>query len=192
MELLTGPSLLILDEPTSGLDPALDRQVMSDAAPARRRRPRGRRRHTFADLPGACATRCCCWHPAARPPTSGPPAGIGPAMGTTDWADIFARVSLTPTAGTVRFWPIPPAARRAAATTGAAPGRRQPAHTSLWRQMCDGRPPPGPADRRRPRLLHLPGAAAVRARVLSLVVPGNVGLGPADPRGKTPTNPPRS
>ena len=52
LELLTGPSLLILDEPTSGLDPALDHQVMTDAAPVGRRRPGGDRGDAHAVLPG--------------------------------------------------------------------------------------------------------------------------------------------
>lgn len=95
MELLTGPSLLILDEPTSGLDPALDRHVM---AMLRRLADAGRgggRRHPLADLPqrvrpGAAAG------PGRQDRLRRRAGRVAAAIGTSDWADIFAWISTDP------------------------------------------------------------------------------------------------
>jgi ABC-type multidrug transport system ATPase subunit len=95
LELLTGPSLLILDEPTSGLDPALDRQVMSML---RRLADAGRTvvvvTHSLTFL-GMC-DQVLLLAPGGKTAYAGPPAAIRDAMGTTDWADIFAWVSTRP------------------------------------------------------------------------------------------------
>lgn len=95
LELLTGPSLLILDEPTSGLDPALDRQVMvmlrelADAG----------RVVIVVTHSVACLDMCdqvLLLAPGGKTAFCGHPAGVGAAMGTSDWAEIFAEVAANP------------------------------------------------------------------------------------------------
>lgn len=97
LELLTGPSLLILDEPTSGLDPALDRQVM---ATLRRLADAGRVvlvvTHSLTHL--SMCDQVLLLAPGGKTAFCGPPADVGSAMGTTDWADIFAFVADQPEA----------------------------------------------------------------------------------------------
>ena len=95
MELLTGPCLLILDEPTTGLDPALDRQVMTML-----------RRLADAGRVVLVVTHCLTYldvcdqvvflAPGGKTAYSGPASAIGAAMGTTNWADLFARVAADP------------------------------------------------------------------------------------------------
>ena len=95
LELLTGPSLLVLDEPTTGLDPALDRAVM---AMLRRLADAGRvivvvtHSLTFLDE----CDQVLLLAPGGKTAFFGPPDELGPAMGTTDWADIFTIVSADP------------------------------------------------------------------------------------------------
>ncbi|MBF6212498.1 ATP-binding cassette domain-containing protein [Nocardia puris] len=95
LELLTGPSLLILDEPTSGLDPALDRQVMvmlrelADAG----------RTVIVVTHSVACLDMCdqvLLLAPGGKTAFCGHPAGVGAALGTSDWAEIFAQVAANP------------------------------------------------------------------------------------------------
>ncbi|MGW4370833.1 FHA domain-containing protein [Nocardia takedensis] len=95
LELLTGPSLLILDEPTSGLDPALDRQVMvmlrelADAG----------RVVIVVTHSVACLDMCdqvLLLAPGGKTAFCGHPAGVGGALGTSDWAEIFANVAANP------------------------------------------------------------------------------------------------
>ena len=95
LELLTGPSLLILDEPTSGLDPALDRQIM---ATLRRLADSGRVivivTHSLSYL--EMCDQVLLLAPGGKTAYVGPPDRVGAALGSTDWADIFARVAADP------------------------------------------------------------------------------------------------
>ncbi|MGV0836742.1 ATP-binding cassette domain-containing protein [Mycolicibacterium thermoresistibile] len=185
MELLTGPSLLILDEPTSGLDPALDRQVM---IMLRQLADAGRVvlvvTHSLSYL-DVC-DQVLLLAPGGRTAFCGPPDQIGPAMGTTNWADIFAAVGADPRAAHLRFLernqPSSPV-RQVCAEPGA------PTRTSLWRQFST-------IARRQARLITADRGYFVFLAVfpfvlgvLSLMVPGNVGLGSADPRGPAPNEP---
>ncbi|WP_019306068.1 ATP-binding cassette domain-containing protein, partial [Mycobacterium avium] len=95
LELLTGPSLLILDEPTSGLDPALDRQVMTmlrQLADAGRVVLVVTHSLTYLDV----CDQVLLMAPGGKTAFLGPPGQIGPAMGTTNWAHIFAKVGADP------------------------------------------------------------------------------------------------
>jgi ABC transport system ATP-binding/permease protein len=180
MELLTGPSLLILDEPTSGLDPALDRQVMTML---RRLADAGRVvivvTHSLTYV--SMCDQLLLLAPGGKTAFADPPAQIGAAMGSTDWADIFARVSTDPDGVHRAFLARHPAApRRLSPTAGAAPLGRPP-RTSRWRQV-------GTLARRQTRLITSDrGYFAFLALlpfvlgVLSLAVPGNTGLGNASP-----------
>ncbi|MEE3852252.1 ATP-binding cassette domain-containing protein [Gordonia sp. LSe1-13] len=95
MELLTGPSLLILDEPTSGLDPALDRQVMGAL---RRLADAGRVvlvvTHSLTHL--AMCDQVLLLAPGGRTAFVGRPDEVPAAMGSADWAEIFAFVAAHP------------------------------------------------------------------------------------------------
>ena len=162
LELLTGPSLLILDEPTSGLDPALDRQVMTmlrQLADAGRVVIVVTHMLSYLDV----CDQVLLVAPGGKTAYCGPPDQIGDAMGTTNWAKIFAKVGADPDEANRRFWPSE--TREAAAETGAR--RDEPgdlgepvAHQRAAPDLHD-RPPPGPSGRRRPRLLRVPGAVAV-------------------------------
>ncbi|UMB69143.1 ATP-binding cassette domain-containing protein [Mycobacterium paraterrae] len=178
MELLTGPSLLILDEPTSGLDPALDRQVMTML---RRLADAGRVvivvTHSLTYV-GMC-DQVLLLAPGGKTAFADPPGQIGSVMGSTDWADIFARVSTDPD-GAHRAYLTrhPPSPRGPSPTAGAAP-LGQPPRTSSWRQVLT-------LVRRQTRLITADrGYFAFLAvlpfvlGVLSLAVPGNTGLGQA-------------
>ena len=180
MELLTGPSLLILDEPTSGLDPALDRQVMTML---RRLADAGRVvivvTHSLTYV-GMC-DQILLLAPGGKTAFADPPAQIGPVMGSTDWADIFARVSTDPDAAHRAYLARhPAAARRPSPTAGAAP-LGQPPRTSSWRQVVT-------LVRRQTRLITSDrgyfaflAVLPVVLGVLSLAVPGSTGLGSANP-----------
>jgi ABC-type multidrug transport system ATPase subunit len=182
MELLTGPSLLILDEPTSGLDPALDRQVMTML---RRLADAGRVvlvvTHSLTYV-GMC-DQILLLAPGGKTAFADPPAQIGPAMGSTDWADIFARVSTDPDAAHRAYLARHPAdPRRPSPTAGAAPLGKPP-QTSSWRQVLT-------LVRRQVRLITSDrGYFAFLAvlpfvlGVLSLAVPGDTGLGTTNASG---------
>jgi ABC-type multidrug transport system ATPase subunit len=188
MELLTGPSLLILDEPTSGLDPALDRQVMTML---RRLADAGRVvivvTHSLTYV--SMCDQILLLAPGGKTAFADPPAQIGAVMGSTDWADIFARVSTDPDGAHRAYLARHPAApRRPSPTAGAAPLGRPP-QTSHWRQVVT-------LARRQTRLITSDrGYFAFLAvlplvlGVLSLAVPGNTGLGYANPTGPQPEQP---
>jgi ABC-type multidrug transport system ATPase subunit len=189
MELLTGPALLILDEPTTGLDPALDRQVMSML---RRLADAGRvvlvvtHCLTHLDL----CDQVLFLAPGGRTAYCGPPREIGAALGTTNWADLFASVAADLDAAHREF---------ATRCHAEAP----PARLSRPRPASSLRPAPC-------RLLHqastvarrqLPLLLADRGHflflavlpfilgTLALLVPGHVGLGAANPRGDAADEP---
>jgi ABC transport system ATP-binding/permease protein len=183
MELLTGPSLLILDEPTTGLDPALDRQVMT--------RLRG-----LADAGRVVVVVThCLTHldvcdqvlflaPGGKTAYCGPPREIGAALGTTNWADLFASVAADPDAAHREF-----ATRCHAEAPQARLSRPRPASSlrpapcRLLHQVCT-------VARRQLRLMLADRGYFLFLAVLpfvlgtlALLVPGHVGLGTANPRG---------
>ena len=190
LELLTGPSLLILDEPTSGLDPALDRQVMTmlrQLADAGRVVLVVTHSLTYLDV----CDQVLLLAPGGKTAFYGPPSGIGPSMGTTNWADIFSSVAGDPEAANQRFLarhgppPQQPPAQKPA-------DLGSPTRTSIIRQFST-------ISRRQVRLvisdrgyftflMLLPFIMGV----LSLSVPGDVGFGvpiPAILDGAAPNEP---
>ncbi|MGB9224369.1 ATP-binding cassette domain-containing protein, partial [Mycobacterium sp.] len=187
LELLTGPSLLILDEPTSGLDPALDRQVMTmlrQLADAGRVVLVVTHSLTYLDV----CDQVLLLGPGGKTAFCGPPSQIGPAMGTTNWADIFSTVADDPDAAQARYLartgPPPP-----------APPTEQPAelgdpsHTSLLRQFST-------IGRRQVRLIISDRGYFIFLAILpfimgalSMSVPGDVGFGKPNPMGNAPTEP---
>jgi energy-coupling factor transporter ATP-binding protein EcfA2 len=187
MELLTGPSLLILDEPTSGLDPALDRQVMTmlrQLADAGRVVVVVTHSLTYLDV----CDQVLLLAPGGKTAFCGPPSGMGRAMGTTNWADIFTKVGADPDAANRRFLKqanLPPAPPE----TEQPSDLGEPVHTSLRRQFST-------IGRRQVRLIMSDRGYFVFLAllpfivgVLSLAVPGTVGFGIPNPMGDTPTEP---
>ncbi|WP_407685504.1 FHA domain-containing protein [Mycobacterium sp. HUMS_1102779] len=187
LELLTGPSLLILDEPTSGLDPALDRQVMTmlrQLADAGRVVLVVTHSLTYLDV----CDEVLLLAPGGKTAFCGPPSQIGPAMGTTNWADIFSTVANDPDGARARYLartgpPPPPPPVEQPAEIG------DPSHTSLRRQFST-------IARRQMRLIISDrGYFAFLAVLpfimgaLSMSVPGNVGFGIPNPMGAAPNEP---
>ena len=175
LELLTGPSLLILDEPTTGLDPALDQVVMKML---RQLADAGRVvvvvTHSLAFL-DVC-DQVLLLAPGGKTAFCGPPSEIGPAMGTTDWADIYTEISADPDAARRGYLERaeglvgPPA--QAASEGPVVLGRS--VRTRLWRQFST-------VARRQVRLL-----VANRGYFLFLVlVPFIIGLLPLTVAGDT-------
>ncbi|WP_145013949.1 ATP-binding cassette domain-containing protein [Mycobacterium marseillense] len=182
LELLTGPSLLILDEPTSGLDPALDLQVMTmlrQLADAGRVVLVVTHSLTYLDV----CDQVLLMAPGGKTAFLGPPGQIGPAMGTTNWAHIFAKVGADPDEANRRFLaqnrPPPPRRTQAPAELGT------PAHTSKRHQFST-------IARRQVRLVVSDRAYFAFLAVLpfvmgalSLTVPGSAGFGYADPASES-------
>ncbi|OBF53804.1 ABC transporter ATP-binding protein [Mycobacterium sp. 852002-53434_SCH5985345] len=187
LELLTGPSLLILDEPTSGLDPALDRQVMTmlrQLADAGRVVLVVTHSLTYLDV----CDQVLLLAPGGKTAFCGPPGQIGPAMGTTNWADIFSSVAGDPDGAKARYLartgpPPPPPPAQQPADLG------DPSHTSLFRQFST-------IARRQVRLIFSDRGYFVFLAVLpfimgslSMSVPGDVGFGIPNPMGAAPNEP---
>src|SRR3984885_14093030 len=114
----------------------------------------------------------------------GPPDQIGDAMGTTNWAQIFAKVGADPDEANRRFLArqerTPPTRAETPADLGA------PAHTSMLRQFST-------IARRQVRLVVSDRAYFAFLALLpfimgalSLTVPGNTGFGIAQPTSETP------
>ncbi len=186
LELLTGPSLLILDEPTSGLDPALDLQVMTmlrQLADAGRVVLVVTHSLTYLDI----CDQVLLMAPGGKTAFLGPPGHIGEAMGTTNWAHIFAKVGADPDEANRRFL-----ARNRPRSAGPAPPESSPAdlgapaHTSKSRQFTT-------IARRQVRLVVADRAYFVFLAVLpfimgalALTVPGSTGFGAGAPNSATP------
>ncbi|WAJ46268.1 ATP-binding cassette domain-containing protein [Mycobacterium sp. Aquia_216] len=183
LELLTGPSLLILDEPTSGLDPALDLQVMTmlrQLADAGRVVLVVTHSLTYLDV----CDQVLLMAPGGKIAFLGPPGHIGDAMGTTNWAQIFAKVGADPDEANRRFLERQERTLPTRAQTPADLGA--PARTSRLRQFST-------IARRQIRLIISDRAYFAFLAVLpfilgalSLTVPGDTGFGVADPNGETP------
>ncbi|MEE3062833.1 MAG: ATP-binding cassette domain-containing protein [Actinomycetota bacterium] len=189
LELLTGPSLLLLDEPTTGLDPALDRQVMMML---RQLADAGRVvlvvTHSVSYL-DVC-DQLLLVAPGGKTAFLGPPSQIGAAMGTTNWADIFAKVGADPDEANRRFLaenqhqlPQVPSEHSPAADLGEAP------HANAFRQFST-------IARRQIRLVISDRGYTVFLAllpfligILTLTVRGNSGYGMSDPLGNNPAQP---
>jgi ABC transport system ATP-binding/permease protein len=187
MELLTGPALLILDEPTTGLDPALDRQVM---AMLRRLADAGR----IVVVVTHCLThldvcdQVLFLAPGGKPAYYGAPLEIGAVLGSTDWADLFTLVGADPDTAHHDFLTH----HRAHLAIAPPPRRRSPAVPAPCRlvaQACT-------VARRQARLIGADRGYFCFLAVLpfilgalTLLVPGDVGLGIANPRGANADEP---
>ncbi len=187
LELLTGPSLLILDEPTSGLDPALDRQVMMML---RQLADAGRVvlvvTHSVAYL-DVC-DQILLLAPGGKTAFLGPTDQIGAAMGTTNWADIFANVGADPDEANRRFLAEnrpPPAAPPDSRPADLG----EPVHTNVLHQLST-------VARRQVRLVISDRGYTVFLAllpfligILTLTVRGKTGYGMGDPMSNSPNQP---
>src|SRR6478736_147315 len=126
--------------------------------------------------------------PGGKTAFCGPPSQIGLSMGTTNWADIFSAIGTDPEAAHLRFLERvkPPPAPRDSEKPANLGG---PTHTSLWRQFST-------IARRQVRLIAADRGYFVFLAVLpfvlgvlTLLVPGNGGLGFHDPRGHAADEP---
>ncbi|MEE6178477.1 ATP-binding cassette domain-containing protein [Mycobacterium sp. 050134] len=188
LELLTQPSLLLLDEPTSGLDPALDRQVM---LMMRQLADAGRVvlvvTHSVSYL-DVC-DQILLIAPGGKTAFCGPPDQVEAAMGTRNWADIFAKVGADPDEANRRFKERNQQSEQAPSPQSPA-DLGEPPKTDLWRQLST-------VARRQIRLVISDRGYTIFLAVLpfligalSLTVKGPTpGLGPADPLGPAPTQP---
>lgn len=176
MELLTGPSLLILDEPTSGLDPALDRQIM---ATLRRLADSGRVvvivTHSLSYL--EMCDQVLLLAPGGKTAYVGPPGRVGATLGSTDWADIFARVAADPDGVFAAYRATRPSVDVPAASPPGPLG--SPAHTSRRKQLST-------VARRQARLIRADRGYLIFLSLLPFVlgglavlVPGDTGFGPS-------------
>jgi len=190
LELLTQPSLLLLDEPTSGLDPALDRQVM---LMLRQLADAGRVvlvvTHSVSYL-DVC-DQILLIAPGGKTAFNGPPGQVGAALGTTNWADIFANVGADPDEANRRFLEREGRSQQSLAPARGSPADLgEPVHTDLLRQLST-------IARRQVRLVVSDRLYTVFLALLpfltgaiALTVKGpHPGLGPADPLGAAPTQP---
>jgi ABC transport system ATP-binding/permease protein len=190
LELLTGPSLLVLDEPTTGLDPALDQQVMNLL---RQLADAGRVvvvvTHSLAYL-DVC-DQVLLLAPGGKTAFCGPPSAIGPAMGSTDWADVFTDIDADPDAAQKRFLERAghPAKPPVQAATEKPADLGKPVRTSPWRQFS-------PIARRQVRLILADRGYCLFLALLPfivgllpLAVAGDVGLGKASPASAAPFEP---
>jgi ABC-type multidrug transport system ATPase subunit len=188
LELLTQPSLLLLDEPTSGLDPALDRQVM---LMLRQLADAGRVvlvvTHSVSYL-DVC-DQILLVAPGGKTAFCGPPDQVEAAMGTRNWADIFAKVGADPDEANRRFKERDQRSERPPSPQSPA-DLGEPPQSNLWRQLST-------IARRQVRLVVSDRGYTIFLAVLpfligalSLTVKGpHPGLGPADPMGPAPTQP---
>lgn len=188
LELLTQPHLLLLDEPTSGLDPALDRQIMMML---RRLADAGRVvvvvTHSLSYL--HFCDQVLLLGAGGRAVYLGPPSDIKTSLGTPDWADIFAMVSM---ASGVDASDVAHTGERKALclTSTPAPSSISQAKRPNYLRHCTT------VARRQFRLI-----AADRGYlsfltlmpfvmgILTLIVPGSTGLGFADKHGPNPNEP---
>ena len=185
LELLTGPSLLILDEPTTGLDPALDRQVMMML---RQLADAGRVvlvvTHSVAYL-DVC-DQLLLVAPGGKTAFLGPPSQIGAAMGTTNWADIFAKVGADPDEANRRFLAENRQPEMPALSESSPADLGEPVHTAVLRQLST-------VARRQVRLVISDRGYTVFLAllpfligVLTLTVRGKTGYGIGDPTSNSP------
>jgi ABC transport system ATP-binding/permease protein len=135
LELLTQPSLLLLDEPTSGLDPALDRQVMlmlRQLADAGRVVTVVTHSISYLDV----CDQILLLAPGGKVAFCGPPDQVEAAMGTRNWADIFAKVGADPDEANRRFKEREGGAHQPAPSSQPGPtDLGEPPKTGLVRQL---------------------------------------------------------
>lgn len=193
LELLTRPSLLFLDEPTSGLDPGLDKQVMNTL---RGLADGGRTvvviTHSVANL-GVC-DKVLLLAPGGKVAYFGPPDGLLPFFGASDHADVFTSVARDPEGAKMRFRHSPLMEEQVSAPLraprpAAGPPEKPPRQQSIPSQLST-------LARRQLRVILADRGYAAFMLLLpvvlagiTLVVPGDYGLGAQDKTQGASTEP---
>ena len=186
VELLTSPSLLVLDQPTTGFDPEAEREM---AATLRRFADEGRVVVVATTSPADLEMydQVLLLTATGTPAFAGAPAQIGEELGTTDWAEIFARVNADPYAAHDAYLARQPEAPPVDPTPQAPAEEPAPAaRLSLWRQIVVAARRQGwlmVGDQRYFIFLTI---LPVLFGAITLLLPGHAGLGPANPYGSSP------
>ena len=184
-ELLTDPSLIVLDEPTAGLDPEGAQRI---TATLRQLADQGRvvlEATTAPTEPEVC-DQVVLLTPNGIPIFAGPPSQIGSQLGTTDWPEIIRRARTDPYGAhdeyLARRQEPPPPEPPAPSTTPCAPT----VHRNILRQIAV-------ATRRQAWLMIGNQRYFIFLAILpmlfgaiSLLIPGDSGLGPASRYGNNP------
>lgn len=181
-ELLTDPALIVFDEPTAGLDPQAAQRITSIL---RQLADEGRVVLEATTAPTALdvCDQVLLLTPTGIPVFAGPPSQIGPQLGTTDWAEIVERARTDPYGAHDEYLkhrrepppPEPSEPQRAPALQRnmlrqiAVSTRRQ-----AWMTIGDQ------------RYFTFLAILPVLFGAISLLVPGDAGLGPASRYGNNP------
>ena len=183
MELLTNPSLLVLDEPTTGFDAAGELEMTSTL---RRLADEGRVVVVATTSPTdvEICDQVVLLTGTGTPAFAGPPTQIGDELGTTNWAEILERVNTDPYGAHDAYL----------AHQQEAPPEEEPPHgpvepaarLHLWRQFAIAVRRQGWVTVGDQRYFIFLTILPVLFGAITLLVPGNAGLGPADPYGNSP------
>ncbi len=184
VELLTEPAFLVLDEPTAGLDEAAEREMTATL----RRLADGGRVVVVATASPTDIDSCdqvVLLTGTGTPAFAGPPAEIGAELGTTDWTEIISRVTADPYRAHDAYLarqPETPPAPESIPVEPPAPAAR----LSLWHQVVIAARRQGWLTVGDQRYFIFLSILPVLFGAISLLVPGNAGLGPANPYGSSP------
>ncbi len=185
-ELLTDPALIVFDEPTAGLDRQAAQRI---TAKLRQLADEGRvvLEATTAPTELDVCDQVLLLTPTGIPVFAGPPAQIGPQLGTTDWAEIVERARTDPYGAHEDYLarraeppspepppgpsepPCAPAPQRNMLRQIAVSTRRQ-----AWLMIGDQ------------RYFTFLAILPVLFGAISLLIPGDAGLGPASRYGHNP------
>ncbi len=185
VELLTDPSLLVFEEPTAGLEPEAAQKI---TAALRQLADDGRVVLVATTTPtelDAC-DQVVVLTPTGIPVFAGAPSQIEPQLGTTDWAEIVARARTDPYGAHDEYLgrqqEPPPPEPPAASDNPTAPSLQRnvlhqtaiSARRQAWLTIGDQR-----------HLIFL-AILPVLFGAISLLIPGDAGLGPASRYGSNP------
>jgi ABC-type multidrug transport system ATPase subunit len=185
LELLTDPSLLVVEEPTAGLEPEAARKI---TATLRRLADDGRVVLVATTAPTELdeCDQVLVLTPTGIPVFAGAPSQIGPQLGTTDWSEIFARARTDPYGAhdeyLARQQEPPPPEPPAVSEAPTAPSlQRNVLHQIIisvrrqgWLMIADQ------------RYFIFLAILPVLFGAISLLIPGDAGLGAASRYGNNP------
>jgi ABC transport system ATP-binding/permease protein len=185
-ELLTDPALIVFDEPTADLDPEAAQRI---TATLRRLADDGRvvLEATTAPTELDVCDQVVLLTPTGIPVFAGPPSQIGPQLGTTDWTEIIERARTDPYGAHDQYLaraqePPPPEPPPTPPETPRAPALQRNALSQLavsvrrqaWLTVGDQ------------RYFTFLAILPVFFGAVSLLIPGDAGLGPASRYGSNP------
>lgn len=185
LELVTDPSLVVLDEPTAGLEPEAAQQITTAL-----RRLADEGRVVLVAMTAPTGLDVCdqvvVLTPTGIPVFAGAPAEIGPQLGTTDWDAIVKRARTDPYGAHDEYLarqqvPPPPEPPPPSDTPTAPALKRNLLHQiavsirrQAWLTVADQ------------RYLVFLAILPMLFGAMSLLIPGDAGLGPASRYGNNP------